>query len=231
MLNLLSEEFLRANDTIFGLEFYRFYKLQADARYYQPITRSSLLAMRVSGGYAAPYGEDRLLADGRVRPNVLPYEKFFFTGGSASNRAWRPRRLGPGGFTPEQLSDGAFNYNFEQPGEILLEANAELRVKVFRLIALAFFADASNVWMIREDRSRPGAQFRPYLFIDQLAIGAGVGLRLDFSFLLFRIDVGTKVKDPALPAGSRWIGDQLSLRRPFGERGQSNVNIGIGYPF
>lgn len=231
MLNLLSEEFLRANDTIFGLEFYRFYKLQADARYYQPITRSSLLAMRVSGGYAAPYGEDRLLADGRVRPNVLPYEKFFFTGGSASNRAWRPRRLGPGGFTPEQLSDGAFNYNFEQPGEILLEANAELRVKVFRLIALAFFADASNVWMIREDRSRPGAQFRPDLFIDQLAIGAGVGLRLDFSFLLFRIDVGTKVKDPALPAGSRWIGDQLSLRRPFGERGQSNVNIGIGYPF
>ncbi len=231
MLNLLSDEFLSSNDTIFGLEFYRFYKLQADARYYQPITRSSLLAMRICGGYASPYGQDRLLADGTVRPNVLPYEKFFFTGGSASNRAWRPRRLGPGGFTPEQLSDGSFNYNFEQPGEVLLEANAELRVKVFRLIALAFFVDASNVWMIRADRSRPRARFQPDLFLDQMAIGAGLGLRLDFSFLLFRIDIGTKVKDPALPAGERWIGDQVNWRRPFGVRGQSNVNIGIGYPF
>lgn len=230
LLNLLSNERL-ASDRLFGLEYFRFYKFSADVRNYLPVTRSALLASRLSGGYATPYGSPRINSDGITEPRVLPYEKFFFTGGSASNRAWRPRRLGPGAFTPERASDGTFIYNLEQPGEILLEGNSELRVKVFRLFAIALFLDASNVWTIRKDETRPGSQFYPGQFLNQVALGSGIGFRLDFSFLLLRVDVGTMIKDPAQETSRQWMFDRFSLARPFGQRGQTNVNIGIGYPF
>ncbi len=230
LLNLLSNQQL-ATDRLLGLELYRFYKLSADLRKYIPVTRSSLLATRLAAGYASPYGSGTVNEDGTVSNPVLPYEKFFFTGGSASNRAWRPRRLGPGSFTPERFPDGTINYALEQPGEILFEGNAELRVKVVRMLGLGLFIDASNVWNIREDATREGAQFKPTTFIDQIALGAGIGIRLDFSFLILRVDVGAKIKDPAQEFRSTWMFDKFSLRQPFGERGQTNINIGIGYPF
>ena len=39
----------------------------------------------------------------------------------------------------------------------------------------------------------------------------GLGLRLNFSFLVIRFDYGVKMYDPAREEGDRWIGDNLSL--------------------
>jgi len=205
-----------------SLRYFQFLKFQSDFRRYLPLSNRSTLAYRLNVGLAKPYG---------ISEGVLPYEKYFFAGGSTSIRAWQPRRLGPGSFTPEVREDGTFDYRFEQPGEILFEAMFEFRRKLFGYFDGAFFIDAGNTWNFQEDPSREGADFRVDRFYKEIAIGTGVGLRMDFDFLVLRLDMGIKAFDPARPEGERFILDKLSFNRPLGERGQQVFNIGIGYPF
>lgn len=220
------------------LESYQFYKVQFDYRRHVPLGPNKALAFRVNTGIADPYSGN----------NALPYEKYFFTGGSSSNRAWNPRRLGPGSSFPYQLNNGenvlengelvpnrtgSDSYLFEQPGEVLLELNAEYRAKISGLFDWAFFIDAGNIWRLREFetpaagevvRVSSGAKFELNDFYNEIAIGAGIGLRLDLNFLVFRLDVGHKIKDPRFPKGERWQG---LFKRP----NQTIYNIGVGYAF
>ncbi|HSZ24969.1 MAG TPA: BamA/TamA family outer membrane protein, partial [Cytophagaceae bacterium] len=83
------------------------------------------------------------------------------------------------------------------------------------------FVDAGNVWTIKNVEQ--GAQFKFQDAVSQVAVGAGTGIRLDFSFLILRLDIANKVLDPAMPEGNRFVG-KLSLK-------ESVYNIGIGYPF
>ena len=65
----------------------------------------------------------------------------------------------------------------------------------------------------------------------ELAVGTGLGARLNFDFFLVRFDLGLQTKDPSLPAGQRWIfqpKDELYITR-FDQK--LNFNLGIGYPF
>lgn len=205
-----------------SLNYFQFLKFQSDFRRYIPMSTNSTFAYRLNLGLAKPYG---------ISGGVLPYEKYFFAGGSTSIRAWQPRRLGPGSFTPQVREDGTFDYRFEQPGEILFEAMFEFRRKLFGYFDGAFFIDAGNTWTFGVDPSREGTDFKVNRFYKELAVGTGVGLRMDFDFLVLRLDMGIKAYDPARPAGERFILDKLSFRQPLGERGQSVFNIGIGYPF
>nr|MBI1230701.1 BamA/TamA family outer membrane protein [Cytophagales bacterium] len=205
-----------------SLNYFQFFKFQSDFRRYLPINNRSTLAYRINVGLAKPYG---------ISGGVLPYEKYFFAGGSTSIRAWQPRRLGPGSFTPDLREDGTFDYRFEQPGEILLEAMFEYRRKLFGYFDGAVFVDAGNTWNFEVDPSREGTEFRVDRFYKELAVGTGVGLRMDFEFLVLRLDMGIKAYDPARPEGERFILDNITLEKPLGERGQQVFNIGIGYPF
>ncbi len=221
-----------------GLENYQFYKVQFDYRRHVPIAEEKAAVFRINAGIADPYGAN----------NALPYEKYFFSGGSSSNRAWNPRRLGPGSSFPYLLKDGqnviengelvpnrtgANSYQFEQPGEILLEMNAEYRANISGFLDWAFFIDAGNIWRLQEfetpapgevTRISPGAKFELKDFHNEIAIGAGLGVRLDFSFLVFRLDVGHKIKDPRFPSGKRWQG-------LFTRKNQTVYNIAVGYAF
>ncbi|WP_226388994.1 translocation and assembly module lipoprotein TamL [Penaeicola halotolerans] len=203
-----------------NLTYFRFLKFQTDFRHFLPIDKYHKLAFRLNLGVASPYGD----------VNALPYEKYFFTGGSSSIRAWQPRRLGPGSYS-RLNDDGTVNYAFEQPGEILMEATLEIRRKIVGFIDGALFFDAGNVWTISEDTQRPGANFEANRFYKEIALGSGLGLRLDFDFLIIRLDAGIKLHEPGLPEGERWVIDQISWRRPFGRSGQTILNFGIGYPF
>lgn len=196
-------------NTVLDLPYFQFYKLETDLRYYLPVSKTTNLALRVNTGVAKPYGFS----------DVLPYEKFFFTGGLNSNRAWNPRRLGPGRFVARD-DNGEVTYRFEQQGEIIFESNIEYRGKIAGFLHGAAFVDIGNVWTIDEDEARPGAQFEAKNFFKEVAVGAGIGLRFDFSFLIFRFDIGEKIWDPARQSVV-----------PFKDKFARVYNIGIGYPF
>jgi outer membrane protein insertion porin family len=216
-LNFLQEEFIAER----SLAYFQFLKFQSDFRRYIPLSRNQTFAYRLNLGLARPYG----ISDG-----VLPYEKYFFAGGSTGIRAWQPRRLGPGSNTPDTFEDGTFDYRFEQPADILLEGMFELRSKIYGYFDGAFFIDMGNSWTFKEDLARPGANFEFNRFWKEIAIGTGLGLRMNFDFLVLRLDMGVKAVDPARPLGERFILDKF-FQSFLGERGQTVFNIGIGYPF
>lgn len=224
MFNFFEPTFFENNRTD-TIQFFQYVKFSSDFRRHITINETSGVATRVNFGIAYPYGKNK----------TLPYEKFFFAGGSNSLRAWAPRRLGPGSQKPRKNDDpekdGLFDYSIEKPGEILLEANIEYRSNLIGFIDWAFFVDAGNVWKFYENPAFPGADFKFNRFYKEIAIGMGLGLRLNFSFLVIRFDYGIKMYDPARDEGQRWIGDNLSLINWRGEPGQALWNIAIGYPF
>ncbi|MFY0624950.1 MAG: BamA/TamA family outer membrane protein [Reichenbachiella sp.] len=211
-------ESIAAKDSI---EIYQYARFNVDFRRNNPFGQYVSLAYRVKAGFALPYGDNE----------TLPYEKFYFGGGSNSIRAWEPRRLGPGSFLPIVDSTGVYNNQYEQPGEIQFEASIELRHRLFGFVHGAIFMDIGNIWTLREDPVRPGSKFEFSNFAKELAVGAGYGLRFDLSFLLLRLDAAWKIYDP----GRNYNGgydDRPSSDLPQYE-GYSNLiwNLGIGYPF
>ncbi len=201
---------------------FQWLKFQADFRRYFPIDKKQTFAYRLNFGVAQPYG----LSNG-----ILPYEKYFFAGGGTSIRAWQARRLGPGSYTPPLNEQGYFDYRNEQPAEMLIESMLEYRRNLVGYFDMAFFIDAGNSWNIGVDPARPGSDFRYDRFYKEIAVGTGIGLRMDFDFLIIRLDMATKAIDPARPEGERWILNKLSFKQPLGEKGQTVFNFGIGYPF
>lgn len=201
---------------------FQWLKGQVDYRRYYPISKKQTLAYRLNFGLARPYG---------VSAGILPYEKYFFAGGGTSIRAWQARRLGPGSSTPITGPAGNYDYRNEQPAEMILESMFEYRRKLFSYFDMAVFIDAGNSWMIGRDDARPGADFRYDRFYKEIAVGTGVGLRMDFDFLVIRLDLATKALDPAREEGQRWILDNIRFNKPLGEKGQTVFNFGIGYPF
>jgi outer membrane protein assembly factor BamA len=222
-----------------GLEIYKYLRLGVDFRRNKVIDRNTSVAYRVNSGVAYAYGGS----------TSLPYEKYFFVGGSNSVRAWRPRRLGIGSAPPplstNPSADGIFDYRYERPGTILLEGSVEWRKKLFGFVNGAIFIDAGNVWTFEQieppDPAEPttapwasqgNTQFFFDSFYKEIAVGTGVGLRFDFSFLVLRFDVGIKVWDPARPVGDRWVLGNFRFTGPYdSDREPIIYNIGIGYPF
>ncbi len=217
--NLLSNSFLETNDTIFGLQYFRYTKTSFDFRKYFPTDKENTIALKFKTGFAYPYGINE----------VLPYEKYFFIGGNNSMRAWRPRRLGPGSYALIN-PDGSIDYSFEQPGEILLEASAEWRFKLVSFFEGAFFVDAGNVWRLYPIPTLPGGEFDINRFYKEIGVGSGYGIRLDFSFLILRLDAGFKVYDPGQRLNQRFSLKSLADIDPFNPN-KTLWNIGIGYPF
>jgi outer membrane protein insertion porin family len=222
-----------------GLQGYRYLRLNADLRKNIIIDKNTSIAYRINGGVAYAYDTAK----------VLPYEKYFFVGGSNSIRAWRPRRLGPGSLRPDlskdPVKDGYLDYNFEKPGDILLEASIEYRKHIFGFIEGAVFLDAGNVWNMFPQKKAanetvlpPGdPQFKIEKFYKQIGVGTGFGLRFDFTFLIIRFDVGMKVYDPAR---EKFVLDRARFFKPYAtttDGGFTNYkepviyNFGIGYPF
>lgn len=226
------------------LEYYKYIRFSLDMRRVDPLDKNTVLAYRFNSGFAYSYGDNR----------SLPYEKFFFAGGSNSIRAWRPRRLGPGSAKPPESNDptkdGLYDYNIEKPSEILLEASIELRQKLFGFVNGAVFIDAGNVWSFRPVNTQDAdgniiednrSQFKIDRFYKEFGVGTGFGLRFDFSFLILRFDVGLKVYDPARDSGDKFVLNKVRFWKPYSKQdidGQYRdfkepaiYNVGIGFPF
>ena len=191
-----------------GVRYAQFVKADAEYRYHWYINRANSIVTRLFIGCGYPYGNMK----------VLPFEESYYCGGASDIRAWQTRTLGPGSY---DLGNKYPN----SVGDFKLEANIEYRFKLIWLLEGALFVDAGNIWNINPKEDRPGAQLNTELF-NQVAIGTGAGLRINANFFLLRFDLGIKVKDPALPAGNRFV--------MFNSKGgfrRSVFNIAIGYPF
>jgi outer membrane protein assembly factor BamA len=107
-----------------------------------------------------------------------------------------------------------------------LEANIEYRFDMFWNVAGAVFVDAGNVWSLKADNTEEGqaSLFNWNDFGKSIAANWGVGLRLDFGFLLLRLDMGMRVHDPALV--KKWVAPD----KWFKKDGYA-IHFGVGYPF
>ncbi|KAA2224642.1 translocation and assembly module lipoprotein TamL [Chryseobacterium sediminis] len=202
---------------IFGIPFSQYVKIENDFRFYHKFTEKSSLATRFIGGIAYPYGNSEF----------IPFSKQFFSGGSNSIRAFRARTLGPGSFDPRTIPEGSY---FDQSGDVKLELNAEYRANLYKFLNAAVFVDAGNIWLLHDDSTRPGAKFSKD-FLNEIAVGAGVGLRLDFSILILRLDLAMPLRVPYYQKGDRWAFDKINFGDPSWRKDNLVFNIAIGYPF
>jgi outer membrane protein insertion porin family len=193
--------------TLFSVPFSQYLRGEIDFRHYLSFSQNTVLASRFTGGIGYAWGNS----------STMPFVKEFFAGGANDIRAFRSRSLGPGSYYAGNR-DTAFIA--DQPGDIKLEMNSEIRFKLFSIVRWAFFVDAGNIWTLRYDSSRVGSQFSKD-WVNQIAVGVGTGLRLDISILLLRLDLGIPVREPWLTRGNQWVFDTSNMV----------VNFAIGYPF
>jgi len=205
---------------IFGMIYSQYYKFDIDVRhYFNTIDHSPLLASRLIAGIGIPYGNSA----------TLPYVKQFFIGGSNSVRAFVSHGLGPGSY---KIPDSVIAKSFiDQAGDIKLEANTEFRFPIVSILKGALFVDAGNIWLLREDPSRPGGMFSGKAFLDQVAVGTGFGVRLDLSFFIIRCDLAFPLRVPSLPDNERWIIRKIDFGDPSWRTNNLVLNVAIGYPF
>lgn len=203
---------------VFGTPYSQFIKAEADLRHYLKISPTSTLASRVMIGTSYSYGNSW----------SLPYLKQYFTGGPNGLRAFRARSVGPGSSLPENL--GEDNFFADQTGDFKLELNTEYRAKIAGMLHWAAFIDAGNVWLQRTDENKPGGKLSKD-FISELAVGGGLGLRLDLDFLILRTDFAIPFRVPYRPKDDRWVFKYIDIRDRDWRRDNLVFNLAIGYPF
>ena len=205
------------NYELLNTQFAQFAKADLSVTYNQVITPQHRLVFHADMGVAVPYGNSQ----------TIPFEKRYFAGGANSVRGWAARTLGPGGYRGNgKLID--FN---NQSGDVRLNLNVEYRAKVWSIFELAAFVDAGNIWTIFDYEAQPYGVFQFSEFYKQIALAYGVGVRLDLSFFIFRVDFGVKLYDPSRLygnlAGTQWrtVGNGLNWREDM------SLHFAIGYPF
>jgi outer membrane protein assembly factor BamA len=116
------------------------------------------------------------------------------------------------------------NSYIDQSGDLKLEANLEYRFVISKILNGALFIETGNIWLVNEDEARPGSQFHVNTFMDQLAVGTGLGLRFDFSFFVVRADLGFPIRTPYVTDDSNWLPSKNIFK-------DTHFYLAIGYPF
>ncbi|SFZ93700.1 Surface antigen [Flaviramulus basaltis] len=199
---------LKKNDDnryeIFNVAYSQFVKTELDYTKHWDLGNKNILAIRSFLGIAIPYGNS----------DNIPFSKSFFAGGPNDNRAWTAYSLGPGSSeTTNEFNEANLKFTF----------SAEQRFNIFGKLNGALFVDAGNIWNVFDNVDDERATFNNFSSLEDIAIGSGVGLRYDFSFFVFRFDIGFKTYDPSYRDQNRWFNDYNFANAVY--------NIGINYPF
>jgi outer membrane protein insertion porin family len=238
-LSLLANT-LKDDGSIFGLPYLQYAKTEQDFRIYRSLGGERQFVTRINPGIIYSYGN--------TGSRELPFEKNFYAGGTTGIRAWQARTLGPGNYNRDTLQSDTVRRNLtnlDQLGELKFEGNLEYRFKILNnffgsKLKGAAFTDFGNVWRIREAQSNPGGEFKLKKIFDQIAIGAGAGLRFDVEYFIFRVDVGVKIKDPQFRGSDQWVIKRFFDRDFKDEYARTHspdtyrflqYNFGIGLPF
>ena len=201
--------------TIFGGDYGNFETAEIDLRYGRTINKNNSIATRFNFGIGVPL----------LNATTLLFEKSFFLGGANSMRAWEYRTLGPGSYyKTENIAHDI------RTGDIKLELNIEYRGTIYKFIKYGIFVDAGNIWLTHKDEKMPNAEFQFNRFYKEIGLGAGVGVRFDFSFFIIRIDAALPIYEPSRAIDNRWLkvvdeGGRKSLNKSL------NIIFGIGHAF
>jgi outer membrane protein assembly factor BamA len=169
------------------LSYSRYVKATVDYRRYWPLSNSAVFAWRLFGGIAQPYGSS----------TTIPLNRRFFAGGSNDIRGWGPFQLGPGAINSDEVRING--------GEIKLAAFTEARQIFIRDLLganwhAAWYTDAGNVWYgpkndAASDEDLNDGRFYVDEFYQQIAVGTGLGLRLDWEYIVARFDFTFRAHD------------------------------------
>lgn len=195
---------------IFGIQYSQYFKAEGEYAFVRNFSDRHSVAFRAGAGIAVPY----------CNSTAVPFEKRFYAGGANNVRGWSVRTLGPGSFDGRNSVTDFIN----QCGDISLIVSAEYRARLFWIIEGALFVDAGNIWTIRDYENQPGGVFKFDKFYKQIAAGYGIGLRMDFTYFLLRLDLGLKAHNPA-EGQEHW-----PLIHPNWHR-DATFNFAVGYPF
>ena len=203
---------VKGEKKLFGTPFSQFVKGTTQLVYSRRVAYGEhWLVSRVAVGAAHAYANS----------SEVPYSEQFYVGGANSVRAFTVRSLGPGSYRPPAH---LVNGYFDQTGTFKFEANVEYRFPLFGPLHGALFVDSGNVWLLKDDPQRPGGQLRAKTFLRDLALGTGLGVRLDISMLVVRLDLGIGIHAP-YDTGRRGYYNMTSFGNSLA------LHLAIGYPF
>ena len=202
----------KGQKTLFGTPFSQFVKGQLQLVYNRRLFRhkDQWLVSRVLIGAEHAYGNS----------TEVPYSEQFYIGGANSIRAFTVRSIGPGSYRPPV---GQRDSYFDQTGTFKLEANVEYRFPIVSVLHGAVFLDAGNIWLLKKDPLRPGGLLQGKTFLRDIALGTGVGLRVDIGMMVIRGDLGYGLHTPWYDAPRKYF--NIAFKKAFA------FHLAIGYPF
>ena len=196
---------------LFGNQFSQFVKGQLEFKYYRRMWGENWLVSRFLVGAGHAYSNS----------TVMPYSEQFYIGGANSIRAFTVRSLGPGSYRPNTDNP---NYYFDQTANFKLEANVEMRLKIYGGLQFALFLDAGNIWLLQDDPARPGGTLDKKTFFKDIALGTGCGIRYDLSVIVLRLDLGIGLHAP-YATDKKGYYNMPTFKESLG------LHFAIGYPF
>ncbi len=176
--------------TFIGAQYSQFTKVRSELRlFYKFGQMGHQLAFRQIVGVAAAYGNSE----------TVPFVEQFYVGGNNSLRPLAARTVGPGRYQNIGGSDAS------EVGDLLIETNFELRLRMGYMVYGAIWSDLGNVWLLRENPDKPGGKVNPGSLLADSYLTTGIGIRIDLGFLVPRIDWGGAMYAPIFEDGERWV--------------------------
>ena len=216
LLGMVRNKFLDEN-------LYRFLKIDIDFAQKLEFKRSTFVFHFFGGlGYALNSTTNPL------KQYNLPFFRQYFAGGPNSMRAWGLRKLGPGS------SIKSYDIAPDRYGDVQLETNLEYRFPLMRPFGItvngALFTDIGNIWFLKSAPDRdPKEVFNLNRLGNDLAVGVGGGLRIDFSYFVIRLDYSIKAKDPSPNSNRSDVQNKWFGYKNWSEGDQ--FQLAISYPF
>ena len=231
--------FNEKNKTLFKNPYSQFLRIETDFTKTWSLGSEATLVGHLNAGYLYNYGNSE----------DAPYSEEFYVGGANSIRAFTVRGVGPGRFSDLGISDRTFKQLFYlmRNGDMKLQANLEYRAPIFGNLKGAIFLDAGNVWRLGKDWEIEKPEnfeqldeetqelitlalwmdkmfYVPKHFLNDIALGTGIGLRYDLGFLVLRLDWGIALHIPSF-VNTRYFfnADHFSDLH--------TLHFAIGYPF
>lgn len=239
------KSFSEKDKKMFKNPYSQFLRLETDLTKTWSVGMESSLVGHINTGIIWTYGNSV----------EAPFTEQFYVGGANSIRAFTIRDIGPGSFSDLGTRDKQLfylmrngdmklvaNLEYRAPlfgnlkGAVFLDAGNVWRL---RKMDLGDKSTWSGMEIFDEDGNRypdeeiynivtkwtDGMTFKPSRFLNDIAVGTGIGLRYDLGFLVIRVDWGFALH---IPCNNGVSGYFFNAKR---FKDLHTLNFAIGYPF